>query len=211
MIITEIHRDKDLVVELLLKRAQIVAIWQNESEWGPRALGNRSILFDPTNPEAKDLVNSVKRREHYRPFACTILEEHAHEYVEMHQLKSSPYMSFAFQCKEKALDEIPALVHMDNTCRIQTVNREQNKNYYDLIQAMYESNGVPIVFNTSFNLHGESMVETIYDAIHTCNYSEINHLYVPEDQDIFIPYEAVKIKGDEQVDNSETEQNRSTV
>ena len=76
---------------------------------------------------------------------------------------------------------------------------------------MYESNGVPIVFNTSFNLHGESMVETIYDAIHTCNYSEINHLYVPEDQDIFIPYEAVKIKGDEQVDSSETEQNRSTV
>lgn len=204
MIITEIHRDKDTVVELLLKRAQIVGLWQNESEWGPRALGNRSILFDPTNPEAKDLVNTVKKRESYRPFACTILEEHAHEYVEMLQLKSSPYMSFALQCKEKALDEIPALVHMDNTCRIQTVNREQNKNYYDLIQAMYESNGVPIVFNTSFNLHGESMVETIYDAIYTCNNSEINHLYVPEDQDIYIPLDMVNLKGDEPVDNEET-------
>lgn len=204
MIITEIHRDKDTVVELLLKRAQIVGLWQGESEWGPRALGNRSILFDPTNPEAKDLVNTVKKRESYRPFACTILEEHAHEYVEMLQLKSSPYMSFALQCKEKALDEIPALVHMDNTCRIQTVNREQNKNYYDLIQAMYESNGVPIVFNTSFNLHGESMVETIYDAIYTCNNSEINHLYVPEDQDIYIPLDMVNLKGDEPVDNEET-------
>ena len=204
MIITEIHRDKDTVVELLLKRAQIVGMWQGESEWGPRALGNRSILFDPTNPEAKDLVNTVKKRESYRPFACTILEEHAHEYVEMLQLKSSPYMSFALQCKEKALDEIPALVHMDNTCRIQTVNREQNKNYYDLIQAMYESNGVPIVFNTSFNLHGESMVETIYDAIYTCNNSEINHLYVPEDQDIYIPLDMVNLKGDEPVDNEET-------
>ena len=175
MIITEIHRDLDSTVNELIHNRQIVAIYQNESEWGPRALGNRSILFDPTNPEAKSIVNSVKKREHYRPFACTILEEYAHEYVDMKQLKSSPYMSFAFQCTEKALDEIPALIHCDNTCRIQTVNEEQNKNYYNLIKGMYEENGVPIVFNTSFNLHGESMVETIYDAIHTCNHSEINH------------------------------------
>ena len=142
MILTEFHRDQDIVVEHLLKRQQIVAIFQNESEWGPRALGNRSILFDPTNPEAKDIVNSVKKREHYRPFACTILEEYAHEYVDMKQLKSSPYMSFAFQCTEKALDGIPALIHCDNTCRIQTVNEEQNKNYYNLIKGMYEENGV---------------------------------------------------------------------
>ena len=193
MILTEIHRKQDIVVEEILKRQQIVAIFQNHSEWGPRALGNRSILFDPTNPEAKEIVNSVKKREHYRPFACTILEEYAHEYVDMKQLKSSPYMSFAFQCTEKALDEIPALIHCDNTCRIQTVNEEQNKNYYNLIKGMYEENGVPIVFNTSFNLHGESMVETIHDAIHTCNNSEINHLYVPEDQDVVIPYDAVKV------------------
>ena len=211
MIITEIHRDQAIVVDHLLKRQQIVAIFQNHSEWGPRALGNRSILFDPTNPEAKDIVNSVKKREHYRPFACTILEEYAHEYVDMKQLKSSPYMSFAFQCTEKALDEIPALIHCDNTCRIQTVNEEQNKNYYNLIKAMYEENGVPIVFNTSFNLHGESMVETIYDAVHTCNHSEINHLYVPKDQDVHIPKDMVRVKGDEQFSNFETSQNRDTV
>ena len=204
MILTEVHRDLDMVVELLLKREQIVAIYQNESEHGPRALGNRSILFDPTNPRAKEIVNSVKKREWYRPFACTIMEEHAHEYVQMRQLKSSPYMSFAFQCTEKAREEIPALVHMDNTCRIQTVNEEQNKNYYNLIKAMYKENGVPVVFNTSFNLHGESLVESIHDAIHTCNNSEINHLYVPEDQEIDIPINFIRVKGDTQYYNSET-------
>ena len=204
MILTEIHRDLNRVINEIIIHKQIVAIFQNHSEWGPRALGNRSILFDPTNPEAKTIVNAVKKREGYRPFACTILEEHAHEYVDMRQLKSSPYMSFAFQCTEKALDEIPALVHCDNTCRIQTVNEEQNKNYYDLIKAMHEKNGVPIVFNTSFNLHGESMVESIHDAIHTCNKSEINHLYVPEDQDIEIPYNLIKAKGDKDFVNMET-------
>ena len=188
----------------LLKDGKIIGLIYGDSEVGPRALGNRSILFDPRIFNAKDIVNEVKKREHYRPFACTILEEYAHEYVEMHQLKSSPYMSFAFQCKEKAKDEIPALVHMDNTCRIQTVNREQNKNYYDLIEALYKRSGIPIVFNTSFNLHGESMVETIYDAIHTCNHSEINHLYVPEDQEVEIPWDMIKVKGDDIIDNSET-------
>lgn len=207
MITTLIHRNQADVVEEILDRSQIVAIFQGESEHGPRALGNRSILFDPTHPEAKDIVNSVKKREKYRPFACTIMEEHAHEYVQMGQLKSSPYMSFAFQCTDKAKEEIPALVHMDGTCRIQTVNEDQNPNYYNLIKAMYEKNGVPIVFNTSFNLHGEPLVESIYDAIHTCNNSEINHLYVPEDQDIFIPYEMVNVKGEHGVDNSETNRN----
>ena len=77
------------------------------------------------------------------------MEEHAHEYVQMGQLKSSPYMSFAFQCTDKAKEEIPALVHMDGTCRIQTVNEDQNPNYYNLIKAMYKKNGVPIVFNTT--------------------------------------------------------------
>ena len=74
MILTEIHRELDSTVHELIDKRQIVAIFQNNSEWRPRALGNRSILFDPTNPEAKEIVNSVKKREHWRPFACTILE-----------------------------------------------------------------------------------------------------------------------------------------
>ena len=194
MLTTQIHRDLDTVLDEIIDNEQIVAIFQNHSEWGPRALGNRSILFDPRHPNAKAIVNSVKKREHYRPFAVTCMLEYANDYFEMLQLPESPWMSFAIQCKPKALKDIPTLVHADNTCRIQTVTEEQNKNYYNLIKGFYERTGVPIIFNTSFNLGGEAICETIYDAIDTCNRSMINHLYVPKDQDIYIPYECVRDK-----------------
>ena len=194
MLVTNIHRELDTVLDLLIKEEQIVGIFQNESEWGPRALGNRSILFDPRNPKAKQIVNIVKKRESYRPFACTVMLEHAEEYFDMLQLPESPWMSFAIQCKPKALKDIPSLVHADNTCRIQTVTEEQNPNYYNLIKGFYERTGVPIIFNTSFNLGGEAIVETVYDAIDTCNRSMINHLYIPEDQDVYIPWECIRDK-----------------
>ena len=194
MLTTEIHRDLDSTLDALINEEQIVAIFQNHSEWGPRALGNRSIMFDPRHPNAKNIVNAVKKREYYRPFACTVMLEHANDYFEMLQLPESPWMSFAIQCKPKALKDIPTLVHADNTCRIQTVTEEQNKNYYNLIKGFYERTGVPIIFNTSFNLGGEAICETIYDAIDTCNRSMINHLYVPEDQEIEIPYECIRDK-----------------
>ena len=204
MILTQIVRDLDMVIDLLIDKEQIVAIFQGESEWGPRALGNRSILFDPRHPEAKQIVNSIKRREDYRPFAGSIMAEHADEYFHMLQLKESPWMSFAIQAKEKAYRDIPSLVHADGTCRIQTVTREQNKNYYDLIEAFYKITDVPIIFNTSFNLGGESLVETIHDAIDTCNRCEINYLYVPEDQDIHIPFEMIKPKDLDNLRNNGT-------
>ena len=191
MIVTEVTRDLDEVIDLLISQQQIVAIFQGESEWGPRALGNRSIMFDPRHWNAKHIVNGVKQREDYRPFAGTVMAEHAHEYFHMEQLPDSPWMSFAIQARKKAYKDIPTLVHADGTCRIQTVTREQNKNYYDLIEQFYKVTGVPIIFNTSFNLGGDSLVETIYDAIDTCNRSEINYLYVPEDQDINIPYSMI--------------------
>jgi len=194
MKVTEIIRDMDECVRLLIEEKQIVAIFQGKGEWGPRALGNRSILFDPTNLRAKQIVNTIKKREEYRPFAGSVMLEHAHEYFEMLQLKESPWMSFAIQGKPLAYEKIPSIVHADGTCRIQTVTEEQNKNYYNLIKKMYETNGVPVIFNTSFNLGGEALVETIYDAIDTCNRSDINFLYVPEDQDIHIPYDAIKLK-----------------
>jgi carbamoyltransferase len=191
MILTNIVRDLDEVIDLLVAKKQIVAIFQGSSEWGPRALGNRSIMFDPRHPEAKQIVNSVKRREDYRPFAGSVMAEYADEYFDMKQLKESPWMSFAIQAKQPAYDNIPSLVHADGTCRIQTVTREQNANYYDLISAFNDVTGVPIIFNTSFNLGGEPLVETIYDAIDTCNRCEINHLYVPEDQELYIPTETI--------------------
>lgn len=194
MLITKIHRNQEDVLHELIEWNQIVAIFQNSSEWGPRALGNRSILFNPCHPNAKNIVNEVKKREHYRPFACTVMLEHVHDYFDMKQLPESPWMSFAIQAKDRALEEIPTLVHADNTCRIQTVTEKQNKNYYNLIKGFYEKTGVPILFNTSFNLGGEAIVETVYDAIDTCNRSMINHLYIPEDQELYIPYECLKDK-----------------
>ena len=132
MIKTKIIRDLDTVIDLLVDREQIVAIFQGKSEWGPRALGNRSILFDPRNPMAKIIVNSVKQREDYRPFAGSVMLEHANDYFDMKQLKESPWMSFAIQAREKAYKDIPSLVHADGTCRIQTVTREQNKTTMNL-------------------------------------------------------------------------------
>lgn len=196
---TEIIRDLETVIDLIANKHQIVAIWQGESEWGPRALGNRSILFDPRHPEAKQIVNNVKRREYYRPFAGSVMLEHVDDYFEMLQLKESPWMSFAIKAKDKAYQDIPTLVHADGTCRIQTVTREQNKNYYELIEAFYEETGVPIIFNTSFNLGGDPLVETVQDAIDTCNRSEINFLYIPEDQDVHIPYQSLKHKDMEKI------------
>lgn len=197
MIVTNIIRDLDECLDELIDNQQIVAIYQGHSEWGPRALGNRSIMFDPRHPEAKQIVNSVKQREEYRPFACSVLKEHASEYFEMLQLEKhgSPYMSFAIQSKDKAYEEIPSLVHADGTCRIQTVTEEDNPVYYNLIKKFGERTGTPIIFNTSFNLGGESLVESVYDAIDTCNRSMINHLYIPEEEgDIYIPFECLRQK-----------------
>jgi len=191
---TNIIRDLDECLDLIIDEQQIVAIFQGEGEWGPRALGNRSIMFDPRHPEAKQIVNQVKKRESYRPFAGSVMLEHADEYFEMLQLKESPWMSFAIKAKDIAYEKVPSLVHADGTCRIQTVTEEQNPNYYNLIKGFYERTGVPMIFNTSFNLGGDALVETIFDAIDTCNRSEINQLYVPEDQDIVIPIELIHNK-----------------
>tara|TARA_B100000214_G_scaffold336859_1_gene281063 strand:- start:39 stop:560 length:522 start_codon:yes stop_codon:yes gene_type:complete len=167
--------NKSDVVKNIIE-GKIVAIFQGGSEWGPRALGNRSILFDPRNPDAKDIVNKVKKREWYRPFAGTILLEHANDYFEMLTIKETPYMSYAIPAKQKAKDEVPGIIHVDGTCRIQTVTREQNKHYYDLIEEFYKQTGVPILFNTSFNLAGEPLVETLEDAMDTVKRSAIDLL-----------------------------------
>ena len=204
--ITKIIRDQDKILDLIIEEQQIVGMFQGAGEWGPRALGNRSILFDPTNLEAKQIVNNVKKREYYRPFAGSVMLEHAHDWFEMLQLKESPWMSFAIKAKDIAYEKVPTLVHADGTCRIQTVTEEQNKNYYNLIKGFYERTGVPIIFNTSFNLGGEALVETIEDAIDTCNRSEINYLYIPEDQPIYIPEHLLKYKKLEEVSKNHNEE-----
>ncbi len=175
------HND---VVDLITDK-NIVAIFQGRSENGPRALGNRSLLYDPTDPKGKDHVNEVKRREYFRPFAGTILEEDVHEWFDLRGMESSPTMMYAVNCKPGVEEKIPAIIHVDGTCRIQTVNEKQNKHYYDLIKAFKEKTGCPIVFNTSFNLGGEPLVETLDDALRTLKDSKIEYLYLPEYNHLF--------------------------
>jgi carbamoyltransferase len=158
----------------------IVACFQGRSENGPRALGNRSLMFDPTFEDGKDFVNEIKRREYFRPFAGSILEEDAHEWFDLRGMESSPHMMYAVNCQDGVAEKIPSIIHVDGTCRIQTVNREENPLYYDIIKTFKEKTGVPIIFNTSFNLGGEPLVETLEDALWTLQESNIEYLYLPE-------------------------------
>lgn len=171
------------VIDLLLDQ-NVVAIFQGKSEIGPRALGNRSLLFDPRNPNGKDIVNKIKKREPFRPFAGSILLEHVSEWFDMYSLDESPYMTFAVDAKQKAKDEVPSIIHVDGTCRIQTVKQSNNYHYWNLINTFYQRTSVPILFNTSFNLAGEVMVQTIDDALDTMRRSDVNYLYLPEYEEI---------------------------
>ena len=164
----------------LLRSKNIVAMFQGQSENGPRALGNRSILFDPTFKDGKDFVNKVKRREYFRPFAATVMQEHANDWFDLRGMEESPSMMYAVNCKEGVEDKVPSVIHVDNTCRIQTVTQQQNKNFYNLIETFYKQTGVPMLFNTSFNLGGDPLVETLEDAINTLKRSDIEYLYMPE-------------------------------
>jgi carbamoyltransferase len=170
--------DQDIVT--LLTNKNIVAFFQGRSENGPRALGNRSILFDPRFSDGKDYVNSVKNREYFRPFAGSILQEHVHDWFDLRGMQDSPHMMYAVNCQPGIEEKIPSIIHIDGTCRIQTVTPEQNNHYYNLINAFYNTTGCPILFNTSFNLGGDPLVETLFDAVETLQKSKIEYLYLPE-------------------------------
>ncbi len=166
-------------VNIILDQKPLV-LFQGKSEMGPRALGNRSILFDPRNKNAKDIVNDFKKREWWRPLAGTILLEHVHDWFDIATLKESPHMSFAVDAKQKAVQKIPSIIHVDNTCRIQTVTEEQNLNFYNLIKQFYNKTEVPVLLNTSFNLAGFPIVETLEQAQYVCNVSNFKYLYLPK-------------------------------
>jgi len=164
----------------LLVSGEIVSVFQGRSEAGPRALGNRSIIFDPRIPNGKDIVNTVKGREFFRPFAATILKDDCHDWFDMAGLDESPFMMYAVDAKQDKKHLMPSVVHVDGTCRIQTVTEEQNYHFYNLIKSFKTKTGVPLLFNTSFNLAGDAIVETIEHAIDTLKRSDIKYLYLPE-------------------------------
>ena len=167
------------VIDKILEQ-KVVAIFQGRSEAGARALGNRSLLFDPRNKNGKYIVNTIKRREEFRPFAGSVLNEYASEWFHTEYVGESPYMSYSLRVKEDKIKEIPAVTHVDNTCRIQTVKRIDNPHYHKLISEFYIRTGVPLLLNTSFNLAGDPMVETPEDALHTLKNSAISYVYFPE-------------------------------
>jgi len=170
----------DLDVVNLMRSKNIVAMFQGCSENGPRALGNRSLMFDPTFEDGKDWVNRIKHREYFRPFAGSILEEDAHDWFDLRGMENSPTMMYAVNCQPGIAEKIPSIIHVDGTCRIQTVTEKQNPLYYRLIKKFKEETNVPIIFNTSFNLGGEPLVETFEDACRTLANSDIEYLYLPE-------------------------------
>jgi carbamoyltransferase len=154
----------------------IVGWFQGRMEFGPRALGNRSIVADPRRAEMKDILNQrIKKREPFRPFAPSILKEHVGDYFE--QTHPAPTMLMVYQIKPERRAEIPAVTHVDGSGRLQTVSREENARFYQLIQEFYKLTGVPVVLNTSFN-ENEPIVCTPRDAIDCFLKMRMDVLYI---------------------------------
>jgi carbamoyltransferase len=145
-----------------LRKSGIVGVANGPAEFGPRALGNRSLFADPTRPDIKDRVNDIKRRQKFRPFAPVIMAEYASEYFDM-PVESSPYMQFTARCKHP--EKFPAIVHADGTSRVQTVTKEQHPDLWNLLNEWYLRSGCPMLLNTSLNIKGFPMVNDEKDAI----------------------------------------------
>jgi carbamoyltransferase len=150
------------VADLLLQN-KVIGWFQGRMEYGPRALGARSILASPLDPSMQQRLNQIKDREDFRPVAPVVLEEDAAEWFVNGAV--SPFMVFVYDVRPDKADKIPAVRHVDGTARIQTITREQNAPYYDLIKAFQERSGVPVLINTSFNTRGEPVVCNPRDAV----------------------------------------------
>jgi carbamoyltransferase len=163
------------IVEKLLD-GNSIAVYQGLAEAGPRALGNRSILFDARDPNAGAIVNRIKKREWYRPFAAMILKEDINLYFNNIDLSNSKFMTVSFEANEKAKKEIPGVIHVDSSCRVQVVD-ETDGIIFKLLQEFKKQTGVGALLNTSFNLAGEPLVETPEDALKTLNNSALNFVW----------------------------------
>ena len=132
------------------------------AEFGPRALGNRSLLCDPRGADAKARMNTIKKREQFRPFAPAVLAEHADTYFDM-PVAESPYMQFVAECRTP--DTLPGICHVDNSSRVQTVTEQDNPVFRSILEAWATATGCPILMNTSLNIKGEPLVNTWTDAV----------------------------------------------
>lgn len=164
----------DLVDSLISQK--IIAIFESSPEAGPRALGHRSLLFDPRNKDGKEIVNTLKNREWYRPFAGIILESEFSNYFETMGLRKSEYMTINFDAKPRIENYVPSIIHVDNTCRIQTVSKE-NSFLFELLSKFYIKTGCPMLLNTSFNLAGQPLIQTKQDAVEFLEKSKSNKFF----------------------------------
>lgn len=179
--LVEIGEFKDVgdIVDLLVDQKS-VAVYNGLAESGPRALGNRSILFDARNPDAKDIVNKIKNREWYRPFAAMILKEDLHTYFEpVGKVDECPFMTLSYTVRPEKKMEVSGVVHVDNTTRIQTVT-EKDGIIWELLKEFKSRTGCPLLLNTSFNLAGEPLVQTPEEAIHTLKNSSLDYVWFPQ-------------------------------
>lgn len=171
----EFHKNIEEVTADLLARGNIIGWFQGRMEFGPRALGNRSILADPRMKGMMDKVNrSVKFRENWRPFAPSLLEEAAEKYIEAYY--PSPFMTMTFHVRKEMQDKVEAIVHVDGTTRPQAVSKDVNPRYWMLIKNFESLTGIPLILNTSFNLRGEPIVCKPEDAIRTFYTSGLDYL-----------------------------------
>lgn len=153
------HSNIEIVDHLLTHK--FCGLARGRAEYGPRSLGNRSLIADPRGPDVKALLNTIKKREKFRPFAPSVLTEYADEIFEM-PTKLTPYMQYAVRCRQP--DLYPAIVHFDNTSRVQTVTQEDNPEFHALLTMWHKKTGCPMLVNTSLNIKGEPIVNTHEDA-----------------------------------------------
>ena len=173
----EYFEEIEKVTAELISKGNIIGWFQGRMEVGPRALGNRSILADPTNEKMMDKINlQVKNREPWRPFCPSMLEESMNEYLE--NAYPSPFMILSFRVKKEKWKEIPSVVHIDGTCRPQTVTKEINPRYYKLIKEFEKIKGVPVLLNTSFNDNGEPIVCSPEDALSSFKRTNLDYLAI---------------------------------
>lgn len=160
---------------LMLSEGKVVALFNGKMEAGPRALGGRSILADPRRADMKDYLNrKIKFREDFRPYAPVVLSEKAADFFE--DIFPTPHMLYTFKVREDKCDKIPAVVHVDKTARVQTVKREDNPLYYDIVAEFNKLTGVPVLLNTSFNIKGKPVVADIATALSCFFESDMDYL-----------------------------------
>jgi carbamoyltransferase len=165
----------------LIKDGNIIGLVYGDSEVGPRALGNRSIVCDPNIKEMKDILNAkVKFREWYRPFAPFCKKEDASTYFESNTFDHYEYMSFAPRVKEEYIEKLPSITHVDNTARLQVVTEDSHSHFYELLTEFGKISETNVLLNTSFNIRGYPILSTIEDALYALHNTQMDYVVIED-------------------------------